>query len=125
MDGSAYAADSFDQAGSDESSGTSAAGKPSNRTPRLEAPFHYATERTLPLSRIADRLPPRVADTLSARARRATVVAIRLSSRGGRAIHSPPTIAGEVLYLDYRDLAAMEAGAIVPDVAELIEAELA
>ena len=82
--------------------------------------FHYRTERTTPLGRLADRLPPALARTLSPGARRLPVVAVRLSSRAGSAVHAAPALTASALYVDHRDLAAIEAGAVVPDLEDLI-----
>ena len=84
--------------------------------------FHYASERCVLLGQIADRLPRTVACRLTAGARRMPVVAIRLSTLAGASVHVSPTLTGEALYLDHRDFSALEGGAVVPDLADVIAA---
>ena len=91
------------------------------RTPH-ERPraFHYATARTLLLGQIAEKLSPALARTLGPRARRMQVIAVRLSSRAGSSVHATPTLTSDALFIDHRDLAALDAGAIVPDLEDVI-----
>lgn len=85
------------------------------RARRFEPPFHYATQTVTTLEHVAERLPATARVRLTARGRRISVVSVRLTGRGGGTIHARPTATAEALYLDYRDLAALEAGAAVPE----------
>ena len=98
---------------------TGPAGRGSETVPT--GAFHYVTQATTTLEQVASSLPTAIRDRLTARERRIAVVAIKLSGRSGVTLHSPPTATPEALYLDYRDLAALQAGATVPDVAETLE----
>lgn len=84
-------------------------------------PFHYASERTMMLGQLADMLPRARSLRLSADARRMPVIGVRLTSRTGRSVHAVPTLTGEALFVDHRDLAALDAGAVVPDLAAVVE----
>ena len=82
--------------------------------------FHYATARTVPIAQLAVRLSPGVAAALTARVRRLPVVAVRVTSRGGTAVHAAPAPTPDALYVDHRDLMALEAGAEVPDLEDAV-----
>lgn len=93
--------------------------------PRPKQPFHYTTQRTTTLEHIADRLPRAIAARLTARGRRVQIVSVRLAGRDGTTVHASPTATADALFLDYRDLAALEAGASVPDLEGQVVAVLA
>ena len=116
------AADAADTLGGRE--GSRDAGRSSNGN-GSERPFHYATHATTTLEHIAASLPVRARARLTARGRRIAVVSVRLTGRGGATVHSPPAATPDALYVDYRDLAALEAGASVPDIEAAIETVLA
>ena len=82
--------------------------------------FHYASTRTVPLGHIASRLGGRVAFELTSDARRMPVIGIKITSLSGGSVHAPPTLTEGGLYLDHRDLAAIETGAVVPELAEIV-----
>lgn len=84
-------------------------------------PFHYASARTMMLGQLADMMLPGRSLRLSADARRMPVIGVRLTSRTGRSVHAAPVLTGEALFVDHRDLAALDAGAVVPDLAAVVE----
>ena len=88
--------------------------------PARARPFHYATQRCLTVGQVARWLPAAATCALSAGALRFPVVAVRLAAQSGSPVHVCPTLTADALYLDHRDLAALEAGAIVPDLAETV-----
>ena len=83
--------------------------------------FHYASERTLLLGQLTDYLPPTLACTLTPGARRTQVIAVKVTTASGASVHVRPFATGSALYLDHRDLSALEGGAIVPDLADVVE----
>ena len=96
----------------------------SARRPTPGPAFHYVTQAVTTLEHVAERLPAAARVRLTARGRRISVVSVRLTERGGRTVHAKPTATAEALYLDYRDLAALEAGGAVPELDLALEAML-
>ena len=103
--------------------------RPAPRTPRRptergdEPPaFLYRTERTLRLRDVEHALRRVCAVTLRARDRDVEVHAVRATCPEGRSVHVRPAALPEGLYLDYRDLKAIESGAIVPGLEDAVQA---
>lgn len=98
-----------------------AAGVPEPAGIQAPRPFHYASARMMMLGQLADMLPSGRSLALSQDARRLPVIGVRLTSRSGRAVHAAPALTEDALFVDHRDLAALDAGALVPDLAALVE----
>lgn len=84
--------------------------------------FLYRTERSLRLRDIENALRRVCAVTLRSRDREVEVHAVRATCPEGRAVHVRPAALPEGLYLDHRDLRAVEAGGIVPGLEEALVA---
>ena len=90
--------------------------------PREPEAYEYQTEHTL---RLADlERPIRATTSFMPRAaeRALAVHIVRAAGRAGQAVRVEPTPLADALYLDVRDLAALQAHAIVPGLEEALRA---
>lgn len=87
-------------------------------TPAGGEPFHYRTERTLQLRDLEPMLGPELRPRT--RDRDVEVVVVRATTRNGAVRRVVPVALPDALFLDFRDLAAIEAGGIVPDLGEAL-----
>ena len=84
--------------------------------------YLYKTVRTLRLRDIEHALRRVCAVTLRSRDRDLEVHAVRATSADGRSVRVSPLSLPEGLYLDHRDLLAIETGAIVPGLEDAVAA---
>ena len=106
---------------------SSASGRRSARAPASEGgggehreAFHYACEKTLRVRDIEDDVRRVCAVPLRARDRDLTVMTVRASALDGTPVRVAPVAVDDTLYLDFRDLRALQAHAIVPGLDEAV-----